>query len=117
MQVYETSDGGSIPSGRTISPAAFAPHLPRNSRIQPGSFAMDIKRLYVTQEQVTFTHFANGEFWYQTACGFAFPVPLSDIGTATLLASDKATLFVRYIRKHLAMLEQAKNEAAAVAAA
>lgn len=71
---------------------------------------MDIKQLYVTQEQVTFTHFVNGEFWYQTASGFAFPVPLADIGNATLLASDKATLFVRYIRKHLAMLEAAKQE-------
>lgn len=71
---------------------------------------MDIKSLYRTQERVTFTHFANGEFWYQTASGFAFPVPLQDIGTATMLASDKATLFVRYIRKHLATLEQARHE-------
>lgn len=71
---------------------------------------MDIKQLYKTQEQVTFTHFVDGEFWYRTADGFAFPVPLADIGNATLLASDKATLFVRYIRKHLAMLEQARLE-------
>lgn len=70
---------------------------------------MDIKQLYKTQERVTFTHFANGEFWYQTAGGLAFPVPLADIGTATLLSSDKATLFVRYIRKHLAMLDAAKT--------
>lgn len=73
---------------------------------------MDIKQLYLTQEKVNFTHFANGEFWYQTASGFSFPVPLSDIGTATFLASDKATLFVRYIRKHLAMLDAAKAESA-----
>lgn len=71
---------------------------------------MDIKQLYKTQEHVTFTHFVNGELWYQTASGFAFPVPLADIGNATLLASDKATLFVRYIRKHLAMLEVAKTQ-------
>lgn len=71
---------------------------------------MDIKRLYKTQEPVRFTHFANGEFWYETVDGFAFPVPLEDIGNATLLASDKATLFVRYIRKHLAMLEAAKRD-------
>lgn len=77
---------------------------------------MDIKQLYKTQENVTFTHFANGEFWYQTAGGFAFPVPLSDIGSATLLASDKATLFVRYIRKHLALLEAAKGEQVALCA-
>ena len=28
-----------------------------------------------------------------------FPVPLSDVGDATLLAEDKAILFMRYIRK------------------
>lgn len=77
---------------------------------------MDFKRFYVTQETVSFTHFVNGEFWYQTVDGFAFPVPLADLGNATLLASDKATLFVRYIRKHLALLAQAKQEAAAHAA-
>lgn len=77
---------------------------------------MDIKQLYKTQENVSFTHFANGEFWYQTAGGFAFPVPLEDIGNATLLASDKATLFVRYIRKHLAMLELSRLEHSGAAA-
>ncbi len=30
---------------------------------------------------------------------FMFPVPLSDIGDATLLATDKAMVFMRYIRK------------------
>jgi hypothetical protein len=77
---------------------------------------MDIKRLYVTQEPVTFTHFANGEFWYQTSCGFKFPVPLAELGNATLLASDKGTLFVRYIRAQLALLAAAKQENAAHAA-
>ena len=32
---------------------------------------------------------------------YEFPVPLSDIGDATLLVSDKAILFMRYIRKAL----------------
>lgn len=30
---------------------------------------------------------------------YLFPVPLSDIGDATLLATDKAMMFMRYIRK------------------
>jgi hypothetical protein len=33
------------------------------------------------------------ETWYQ------FPVPLEDIGGATLLSEDKALIFMRYIRK------------------
>jgi hypothetical protein len=32
---------------------------------------------------------------------YVFPVPLSDVGDATLLATDKAMLFMRYIRKAL----------------
>lgn len=32
---------------------------------------------------------------------YMFPVPLEDIGDATLLAEDKAITFMRYIRKSL----------------
>ena len=32
---------------------------------------------------------------------YIFPVPLSDIGDATLLATDKAMMFMSYIRKAL----------------
>jgi len=71
---------------------------------------MDIKRLYQTQELVQFQYFRDGEFWYKTESGFSFPVPLADLGNATLNAEDKATLFVRYIRKHLDTLALAKQE-------
>jgi len=53
---------------------------------------------------VTFTHYFDGSLWYKTEDGFSFPVPVSDIGTATFLASDKAMLFMRYIRKHMELL-------------
>lgn len=39
----------------------------------------------------------NGTEWFATI--FTFPVPLSDIGDATLLNQDKAIIFMRYIRK------------------
>ena len=71
---------------------------------------MDVKSLYQTQERVRFQYFRDGEFWYKTDSGFAFPVPLADLGSATLNAEDKATLFVRYIRKHLDTLAKAKQE-------
>jgi hypothetical protein len=44
--------------------------------------------------------------WYASECGFEFPVPISDAGTATFLAQDKAILFMRYIRKHLEYLKK-----------
>ena len=40
--------------------------------------------------------------------GFTFPVPIDDIGNATFLATDKAIVFMRYIRKYKEEVE--KNE-------
>lgn len=57
---------------------------------------------------VTFTHYFDGNLWYETQDHFAFPVPISDIGNATFKATDYAPLFMRYVRKHLEMLEGAK---------
>lgn len=57
---------------------------------------------------VKFKFFKDSELWYETEDGFEFPVPVDDTGGATFLAQDKAMLFMRYIRKHMAMLEEAK---------
>jgi len=51
---------------------------------------------------VTFLHYKEKELWYITSeTQFTFPVPIEDCGTATFFASDKAILFMRYIRKHM----------------
>lgn len=62
---------------------------------------MNIKDLVKDNKKVKFCHYRDGEFLYKTECGFEFPVPLADIGKATLLPEDKAILFMRYIRKHI----------------
>jgi hypothetical protein len=67
-----------------------------------------IKEMVANGKSVRFTHYKLGELWYETECGFAFPVPISDTGDGTFLAADKAMLFMRYIRKHREMLEQAR---------
>ena len=67
-----------------------------------------IKEMVKDGKTVSFVRFKGSELWYATECGFEFPVPVADVGDATFLASDKAMLFMRYIRKHLAMLEDAK---------
>jgi hypothetical protein len=54
--------------------------------------------------EVHFTHYFDGDLWYMTSTGFHFPVPISDIGTATFLNKDKGILFMRYIRKHLEII-------------
>ncbi len=52
-------------------------------------------------KQVTFEYYRDGELWYTTECGFKFPVPIEDAGTAVFKAQDKAILFMRYIRKEI----------------
>ncbi len=64
----------------------------------------------VKAKSVCFTHYKDGDLWYVTEDGFAFPVPVEDIGNATFYARDKALLFMRYIRKHMEMLDKAKHE-------
>ena len=70
---------------------------------------MNIKDMVKDNKQVTFDHYRDGDLFYTTECGFMFPVPISDVGNATLLKQDKALLFMRYIRKQIALLEEAKS--------
>ena len=68
---------------------------------------MNITNL-VKIKTVRFVHYRDGHFIYETEDGFQFPVPLADIGTATLLAEDKALYFMRWIRRHLEVMASAK---------
>lgn len=70
---------------------------------------LTVKDMVKDNKQVTFVHYREGELWYRTEDGFEFPVPVADVGGATMLASDKALLFMRYIRKHVDMLNQARS--------
>ncbi len=67
-----------------------------------------VKEMVVNNQKVRFSFYRDGFLWYEAECGFRFPVPLSEAGTATFLAEDRAILFMRYIRKHLATLEEAR---------
>jgi hypothetical protein len=43
--------------------------------------------------------------WYRTSeTNLLFPVPIADTGTSTVLATEKAIFFMRWIRKYLAAL-------------
>lgn len=70
---------------------------------------MNIKDM-VKDKKVHFLHYKQGELWYETADGFSFPVPLSDVGDATFLAEDKAILFMRWIRKHLEYVKNSQEK-------
>lgn len=60
----------------------------------------------VKDKRVTFLYYREGELWYTTECGFKFPVPTNDVGTASMNAEDKALLFMRWIRKEVAKQEE-----------
>ena len=64
---------------------------------------MNIKEI-VKDNTVAFFKYRQGIAYYtvrvpSTGAEHMFPVPLEDIGDATLLANDKAIVFMRYIRK------------------
>ena len=59
----------------------------------------------VKDKKVKFEFYREGNFFYKCENGLIFPVPADDIGTATMLAEDKAIFFMRWIRKHLELLE------------
>ena len=66
---------------------------------------MDIKNI-VKDNEVRFARLRQGYAYYTVrvpadGIDYVFPVPLSDVGDATLLATDKAIVFMRFIRKAL----------------
>ena len=59
---------------------------------------------FVKNNTVSFSRLRHGVVYYnvkntETQDMYQFPVPLEDIGDATLEATDKAMMFMRYIRK------------------
>lgn len=59
---------------------------------------------------VKFVRFAHQELWYVCEDGFEFPIPLSDTDGAEFKAEDKGMFFMRWIRKHIALIDAAKTE-------
>lgn len=59
----------------------------------------------VKNKMVEFQFYRDGDLWYKTECGFQFPVPISDTKGALFLRTEKAILLMRYIRKHLELID------------
>ena len=69
-----------------------------------------IKEMVENNRKVSFRFYRDGQLWYSTECGFEFPVPISEAGTATFLAEDRAILFMRYIRRHMEFLKKSMEQ-------
>lgn len=70
----------------------------------------------VKDQTAHFKFYRDNNLWYsipvvgEPGTAFEFPVPISDIGNATFLRDDKAIYFMRYIKKHLKWIDEAKVE-------
>lgn len=60
------------------------------------------------QSHVKFVHYQDGNLIYKCIDGFEFPVPIDDCGSARFLAGDKGMVFMKWIRKHMELLEKNK---------
>jgi hypothetical protein len=70
-----------------------------------------VKECVLGDKKVVFVRYQSDALWYRCENGFEFPVPRHDTGDAAFLAEDKASMFMRWIRKHIAFLEGARTEA------
>ena len=61
----------------------------------------NLKDLVQPGKLVSFTKYRKGYLYYLTDCGFEFPVPVADLGDASCMNVEKASMYMRYIRKHL----------------
>ena len=62
---------------------------------------MELKNL-IKDNKVNFSHYRANTMYYNISFEsntYSFPVPLEDIGDATLEKEDKAIMYMRYIRK------------------
>ena len=79
-------------------------------RLVPKEIAMrTLKEMVVNNQKVRFVHYQDKELWYITECGFEFPVHISDCVSGIFLPEDKAIAFMRWIRKHLDLIEKSRH--------
>lgn len=57
-----------------------------------------------------FLKLVDSELWYVCEDGYEFAIPLSETAGAEFKAEDKGIFFMRWIRKHMDMLEEARSE-------
>lgn len=69
-----------------------------------------LKEMVVNKQKVTFRYYRDGELWYATECGFEFPVPINDTGTGIFRAEDRAIRFMRWLRRQIQVIEEARVE-------
>lgn len=70
---------------------------------------MNIKDI-VKNQNARFVFYRDECLFYETDNGYQFPVPVEEAGSANFNAEERAILLMRYIRKHLARTEAARDK-------
>lgn len=68
----------------------------------------NLKNMVSNDKKVYFARYRKGELIYTTECGFEFPVPVSDTGDGVFEKSDRAMVFMRWIRKQIDSVNEGK---------
>lgn len=69
---------------------------------------MKIGDIIKKESVAKFLFYRDGSLWYRIE-QFEFPVPIEDTGSAIFLSEDKAIFFMRWVRKHLDFLLEARE--------
>jgi len=67
---------------------------------------MNIKEI-VKDNDAHFEEYRAGNLWYTTDDGFRFPIPIEDTKGAVFFKTHRAITLMRWIRKHLVLIENA----------
>ncbi len=79
-------------------------NTPNKNHVNPRS--VRLIDLVKDNKKVKFSFFRDKEFWFEQEDGFLFPISLEEITASrvTILAEDKALLYMRWMRKYLEAL-------------
>ena len=60
----------------------------------------------ILKQTVHFKHYRNDSLYYETDDGkFTFEVPIKDLGGSSVAASEKASLFMKWIKEAIKLQE------------
>jgi hypothetical protein len=69
-------------------------------------FSFNIVDHVSEKKNVYFRFYQMDKLYYETELGLVFEIPISDTGTGTFLAKDKALNYMRWIRPALKKAEE-----------
>ncbi len=79
-------------------------NTPIKSHVDPRT--VKLIDLVKDNKKLKFSFFRDNEFWFEQEDGFRFPISLEEIlaSRVTILAEDKALLYMRWMRKYIESL-------------